>query len=86
VAVKNPLAKTVKPEAAYEVWQARDWTWYVLKFYQTREATMKNPYGRVFCLVVTPFTGSHGDMGDVYYNEIYKNAKLVHSEVEAYSK
>lgn len=74
----NPLAKSVKPEMAYEVWKAGNWTWYVLKFYQSYEATIKNPYGRVFCLVESPMTMGGGDMGDVYYSEIRNQATLVH--------
>jgi hypothetical protein len=44
-----------------------DWTTYVLKAY-----TMKPdaPYARWFCLVVTPFTGSMGDMGDTYIEDV----------------
>lgn len=69
---KNLCAKTVKPEQAYEVWQAGTWTWYVLKKWQVDD---NKPYARWFCLVVTPNTGPRGDMGDVYVSEIKKHAR-----------
>ena len=65
--MKNLCAKTVKPEDAYEVWQAGTWVWYVLKKWQADD---DKPYARWFCLVVTPITGPRGEMGDVYVEEI----------------
>jgi hypothetical protein len=62
VASKNPCAKTVKPEQAYEVWQTANhldydgtWTWYVLKKYQSPEKEATNPYARWLCAVSSPF-------------------------------
>lgn len=76
MAVKNPCAKTVKPEQAYEVWQVKDhpesggtWTWYVLKKYQTPEREADNPHARWFCFVTSPYT-ERGDWGDVYITTI----------------
>jgi hypothetical protein len=45
---KNPCGKMVKRENAYEVWQnyTGDWTWYVLKKYQTPEKEATNEYAR----------------------------------------
>ena len=72
MATKNPCAKTVKPEQAYEVWQVQNhqeyggcWTWYVLKKYQSPEKEAKNPYARWFCYVTSPYS-PHGDWGDTY--------------------
>jgi hypothetical protein len=64
---QNPCAKTVKPEAAYEVWQSFDgsWTYFVLKKYQSPEKEAINPYARWYCLVQSPITPK-GEYGDVY--------------------
>lgn len=70
---KNLCAKTVQPENAYEVWQAGDWFWYVLKKYQTPSKEASNPYARWYCLVKTPIV-PEGEYGDVYVNEIKMNA------------
>lgn len=65
--MKNLCSKTVDKDHAYEVWQAGTWTWYVLKKWQADD---DKPFARWFCLVVTPNTGSRGEMGDVYVSEI----------------
>lgn len=67
---KNLCAKTVRRENAYEVWQAGDWTWYVLKKYQADD---NKPYARWFCDVVTPIC-PEGEMGDVFVSEIKQYA------------
>lgn len=69
----NPLAKTRKAVEPYEVWTDGSWTWKVLKFYKTRENTLSDPFGRVFCEV----DGFDREMGDVYYREIMAQARLV---------
>jgi hypothetical protein len=74
VKAKNLCAKTVKRENAYEVWQAGDWTWYVLKKWQADD---DKPYARWFCNVVTPMVGPEGETGDVYVSEIKKNARRI---------
>jgi len=73
---KNPCAKTVKPEQAYEVWQVTNhpeyggtWTWYVLKKYQRPEKEVANSYARWFCYVTSPYVQS-GEYGDVYVTTI----------------
>jgi len=50
------------------------WVWYVLKAYQSRSAEIDNLHARWLCLVVTPFTGSSGDIGDTYVSSIPLNA------------
>jgi hypothetical protein len=67
---KNLCGKMVKRANAYEVWQAGDWTWYVLKKWQADD---NKPYARWFCDVVTPICPD-GEMGDVYVSEIKGNA------------
>jgi hypothetical protein len=68
--MKNLCAKTMKREQAYEVWQAGDWTWYVLKKWQADD---RKPFARWFCLVVTPIV-PEGEMGDVYVSEVKGHA------------
>lgn len=64
--MKNPCAKTVKRENAYEVWSNGNWTWYVLKKWQVDD---NKPFARWFCDVVTPMC-PNGEMGDVYVSDI----------------
>jgi len=72
---KNPCAKTVKKQDAYEVWQSLNgqWTWYVLKKYQTPEKESGNQYARWFCNVESPIV-PEGEYGDVYVSEIKAHA------------
>ena len=69
------LRKTRPVSDPYETWVQGSWTWKVLKFYKSRENTIADEYGRVFCEV----TGWETEMGDVYYKEITDNATLVQS-------
>ena len=68
MAAKNPCAKRVTPEQAYEVWQSYDgtFTYFVLKKYQSSEQEAKNTYARWYCMVLSPATTARGDFGDVY--------------------
>lgn len=68
--MKNMCGKTVKREQAYEVWQAGDWTWYVLKKWQADD---HKPFARWFCDVVTPMC-PYGEMGDVYAADVMNSA------------
>lgn len=72
---KNPCAKTVSRDNAYEVWtsQNREWTWYVLKKYQLND---NKPMARWFCDVVTPFCPD-GEMGDVYVADVCTHAERI---------
>ncbi len=75
--MKNLCGKTRPVNKPYEVWKAGDWTWKVLKKYQSPEKEAQNPHARWFCSVSSPYTfGSH-DMGDVYVSEITNNAKRI---------
>jgi hypothetical protein len=69
------LRKTRSKDNPYEIWEdARTgWRWDVLKFYKSRENTIADPYGRVFCNV----HGDYTEMGDVYYADIRSNAVLI---------
>lgn len=68
------LRKSRPVSDPYEVWTQGDWTWKVLKFYKSREATLADPYGRVFCEV----DGFYKELGDVYYSEV-STGTLAHS-------
>jgi hypothetical protein len=67
--MKNECGKMRPKDNPYEVWSNGDWTWKVLKKYQTPEKEASNPYARWFCFVTSPFC-EHGEMGDVYLNDI----------------
>jgi hypothetical protein len=67
MAIRN--ARTRKANDPYEVWQAGDWKWDVLKFYSN---DLDDEYARVFCNVTSPYVD--GELGDVYYNEIRSQA------------
>lgn len=54
-------------EHPYAVFESGNWTWKVLKSWQNDNT---KPYARWFCLVLTPMTGSGGDMGDTYVHDI----------------
>jgi len=68
---KNECAKMRPKDKPYEVWQAGDWTWRVLKKWQAPEKEAINPFSRWFCYVTSPFC-PEGEMGDVYISEICK--------------
>src|SRR5438105_1398223 len=78
MAGKNPCAKTVKPEQAYEVWQSFDgsWTYFVLKKYQSPEKEAHNSYARWYCLVQSPIT-PNGEYGDVYVATVKRGTRLI---------
>ena len=65
--MKNLCGKTRKVDNPYEVWQAGEWTWRVLKKWQGDD---DKPYGRWFCAVKTPMTFDSYDLGDVYVKDI----------------
>ena len=71
--MKNPCAKTVTRENAYEVWSDGSWTWYVLKKWQVDD---DKPFARWFCDVVTPIV-PEGEIGDVYVSEIKSQARRI---------
>jgi hypothetical protein len=75
---KNPCAKKVIPEEAYEVWQSFDgrWTYFVLKKYQSPEQEATNPYARWFCLVKSPIV-PRGEYGDAYVSTVKRGTQLV---------
>ena len=68
------MGKTRKVTEPYEIWQAGDRTWLVLKKYQADD---NKEYARALCAVYTPMTGGgfdlatmkptgSCDMGDTY--------------------
>jgi hypothetical protein len=76
MASKNLCAKTRPVTNPYEIWEAGDWRWLVLKKYQAPEKEATNEYARWFCQVVTPIC-PEGELGDVYASEIKGVARLV---------
>jgi hypothetical protein len=70
--VKNTWTKTRKPENPYYTTTENAWTYKVLKVYSN---PLKDHFARAFCLVITPFTGSRGELGDVYVKDVLGLAK-----------
>jgi hypothetical protein len=78
MANKNPYAKRVKPEEAYEVWQSYDgtFTYFVLKKYQSPEYEAKNPFATWYCCVKSPVV-PNGEYGDVYVSTVKRGTRKV---------
>lgn len=75
--MRNLMAKTRPVDKPYEIWQAGDWEWRVLKKWQADDT---KPYARWFCQVITPYTGALGDMGDVYAKDVMLTAVKVYTD------
>lgn len=67
------MRKTRPVTNPYEVWQAGNWEWRVLKKYSVKE----DEYARAFCSVSSPYTGTFSDLGDVYIRDYESVARLV---------
>ena len=76
---KNPCAKTVTPENAYQVWAdaSEQWKWFVLRKYQSPEHEALNPYSRWYCAVQSPMTNGRFDYGDVYASNVKGGNHLI---------
>ena len=76
--MKNPCGRTVTPENAYAVYQdgRGEWTWFVLKHYQTEERATDNPYARYYCFVTSPMCPK-GEYGDVYRVTVLTDNRLI---------
>lgn len=79
VTTKNTCGKTRPVDKPYEIWQSSDgtWTWRVLKKWQADDT---KPFARWLCAVTSPMTQGSSDIGDVYVEEIKKNAVLTFKE------
>jgi hypothetical protein len=64
------------PQTAYEVWSNGNWTYYVLKKYQSPEKEGKNPYARWYCMVTSPITPK-GEYGDVYVATVKQGTRQI---------
>src|SRR5438477_8447841 len=67
----NPYGKRVTIENAHFVYQSPDgqWTWYVLRTYQTPQKEAANEYARWFCFVTSPLR-LNGEYGDMYVSTV----------------
>jgi hypothetical protein len=73
---KNLCAKKVEPQNAYEVWEAGEFIYYVLRKYQSPDKEAHNPYARWYCMTVSP-TCPKGEYGDAYISTVkYGATKL----------
>lgn len=86
--MKIPMGKARPVERPYEVHEGfgplDGWRWLVLKKWQADDA---KPYARALCYVTSPYTGSGGDMGDVYIRDYdsrqgARYTRLVREDVE----
>jgi hypothetical protein len=68
------MKKTRPQDNPYEIWQAGDWEWRVLKKYQKDET---DPYARAFLATKSPFTFGTYELGDGYIREYESVASLV---------
>jgi len=68
--MKNECGKIRKVDEPYEIWQAGNWEWRVLKKYQTPEKEKTNEYARWFCAVKSPMTYGDFEYGDVYVSDV----------------
>ncbi len=73
---KNPCARRVTPDAAYEVWRSNDglFTTYVLKKYQTPEKEAQNPWAKWYCATSSPGTHGRLEYGDAYVATVKRDA------------
>lgn len=84
---KNECAKTRGVDEPYEIYQAGDWEWRVLKKYQSPKQERKNPYARWLCAVKSPYTGDVYDVGDTYVREVVTiGIKMNPDEVESHCR
>ena len=77
---KNLAGKTRPVDKPYEIWEASDWEWRVLKKYQAPEAEAKNPYARWFVAAKSPFTFGSWEYGDTYVTDITGNAVMTYRD------
>jgi hypothetical protein len=75
----NTQAKTRPTENPYEIWQAGNWEWRVLKKWQIDD---NKPYARWFCAVKSPMTYGGFELGDVYVKDIKEHAYKIFDERE----
>lgn len=75
---KNPCSKRVTPEQAYEVWQSNDgqFTYFVLKKYQSPEKEAQNPYARWYVMTKSPYTPK-GEYGDAYVSTVKRGTRPI---------
>ena|SRR5579863_6240342 len=78
MSAQNPCSKTVKPEQAYEVWQSFDgqFTYFVLKKYQSPEKEAHNPFARWYVMTKSPIT-PNGEYGDAYVSTIKRGTQQI---------
>jgi hypothetical protein len=78
---KNLMGKRRPADKPYETWQSRDgFVFKVLKFYQSRAATLANPYGRVLVVTTSPYIPDT-EVSDSYYTEVRRGAVMTQSDV-----
>lgn len=68
--MKNLWAKTRGENDPYLTVKQDNWTWKVLKAYQSNAKERRNPFARWLCAVQSPMTFGSWDFGDTYIHDI----------------
>lgn len=79
---KNPFNKMRKVDNPYLIFRSRllpNWEWRVLKKWQEDD---NKPFARWFCAVKSPMTYGAWEYGDVYVQEILKDAQAYEITLE----
>lgn len=87
--MKNNCAKTRKVDNPYHIFRNKalpNWTWFVLKKYQSPEKEKENPYARWFCAVKSPMTYGQFEYGDTYISDIMYGGLAYEITLEEYNK
>ena len=76
---KNKFGKTVKVDKPYATFHdpRTDWTWAILKTYQSKEGESKNQYSRWYTACSSPLTYGSWEYGDTYVKDIISNGQIV---------
>jgi hypothetical protein len=75
---KNLCGRRREIENPYEIWQAGDFEYRVLKKYKSPTAEANDQYARWLVATKSPYTFGSWEMGDTYAVDIKNNATLIY--------
>jgi hypothetical protein len=78
---KNLKGRTRPQSDPYEVITQGDWTWKVLKHYQSPEGERSNPYARVFLATTSPYTFGSAELSDGYIDDVPDLRALLNDQI-----
>jgi len=79
---KNLKAKTRPVDQPYETYTAGTFEWRVLKHYASDETEANDPYARVFCATMSPYTFGRWEYGDAYLSDILEAVRTRGARIE----